>query len=153
MSEWIFIPVSLCLCLANCWVPLPGPLWESRGSTDVDLSEGSRRQERELLGMLRAVGGRWEQEILVTADFSLVQNWVSGSLWVFCSGGSGQLHSVGAKRKQHWDAVFVQGSCFNLGLFSLLGQPVSTLRSCSEQLWWPWCPRQGVRRGSALEMG
>lgn len=74
-----FISVLLCLCLANCWVPFPGPLWESRGSTDMDLSEGSRREERELLGVLRAVGGRQEQEILVTAHCSLVQNSVSGS--------------------------------------------------------------------------
>lgn len=75
----------------------------------------------------------------------------------FCvQGASGQLHSLEAKRKQQWEAVFVQGLCFNLGLFSLLWQPVSTSCSCSAQLcqlWWPWCPGQGVcataARGSA----
>lgn len=88
----------------------------------MDLRERSRREERELLDMLRAVGGRWEEQMLVTGDLSLVQNWVSGSWWVSCSRVSGQLHSVEAKRKQHWDAVFVQGGCFNLGLFRLWGR-------------------------------
>lgn len=71
MSEWIFIPVFLCLCLANRRVPFPGPLRESRGSTDMDLSEGGWREERELLGSLGAVGGRQEQEMLVTGDSSV----------------------------------------------------------------------------------
>lgn len=59
------------------------------GSTAMGLSEGSRREERELLGMLWAVGGKQEQEILVTGDFSSVQNWDWRNWWFLCSGGLG----------------------------------------------------------------
>lgn len=71
----------------------------------MDLSEGSRREERELLGTL---SWRWEARAGNSGECSLVQNRVWRS-WGLCSGGSGQLRSVGAKRNQQWDAVFVQG--------------------------------------------
>lgn len=46
----------------------------AEGAQNMELNGRSRREERELLGLLRAVGGRREQEMLVTGDFSLVQN-------------------------------------------------------------------------------